>query len=143
MVELSTGYLNFAQLDAEILNIVDDLLAFGIDTVYITFGFGCERDRAIQWEEIPVAVRGLAQFIADSEADETFELGESDLHIRGGGVEFLLCHEGDVHCTGNMCPLLAAVRRRWTCEYEHSHEKRSGGPWHRLTGRPKDSRHDW
>jgi hypothetical protein len=58
-------------------------------------------------------------------------------------VEFLLCHERDVHCTGEVCPLLAAVRRRWTSEYEHSYEKRSGGRWHRLTGRPKDSRQDW
>jgi hypothetical protein len=118
-------------------------LAFGIDTAYITFGFGCDRERVVQWEDIPVPVHTLARFIADSEADETLELGESDLHIRGGGVEFLLCHEGDVHCTGKMSPLLAAVRKRWTHDYEHAYEKRSGGQWHRLAGRPKDSRHDW
>jgi hypothetical protein len=52
----------------------------------------------------------------------------------------LFCHERDVHCTGEECPLLLAVRKRWTREYERSYERRSGGRWHRLTGRPKDSR---
>jgi hypothetical protein len=69
-------------------------------------------------------------------------LAESDLHIRGGGVEFLLCHEGDVHCIGKVCPLLLSVRERWTRQYSHSQERRHGGQWHRLTGRPKDSRQD-
>ena len=142
MVELTTGYLDFEQLDAEVVNIADDLLAFGVDTAYVTFGFGCERDKPVQWEEIPVPVRRLVQFIADSEADETFTLGESDLHIRGGGVEFLLCHERDLHCSGAMCPLLLEVRMRWTRDYEHSYERRCGGQWHRLTGRPKDSRQE-
>src|SRR5205085_6953429 len=69
MVELSTGYLDFEQLDAEVVNIADDLVAFGVDTAYVTFGFGCERGKAVQWQEIPVPVRSLVQFVADGEAD--------------------------------------------------------------------------
>src|SRR5687768_15887041 len=125
MVELSTGYLDFEQLDAEVVNIADDLLAFGVETAFVTFGFGCERGKAVQWEEIPVPVRDLVQFVAESESEGMFELGEADLHVRAGGVEFLLCHERDVHCSGEECPLLAAVRKRWSGEYKHSGERRS------------------
>jgi hypothetical protein len=139
VTELSTGLLDYEQLDAEVIAIADDLQAFGLDTAFVTFGFGCERGRAVQ-PEIPVPVTGLVQFVADSEADGTFDLGESDLFIRAAGVEFRLGHERDVHCSGSECPLLSAVRRRWTREYEHGYERRSGGQWHRLKGRAKDSR---
>jgi hypothetical protein len=67
-------------------------------------------------------------------------LGESDLHIRVGGTAFLLCHERDIHCSGEASPFLLAIRKRWTRQYEHSYERRHGGPWRRLSGRPKDSR---
>ena len=141
MVELSTGYLDLEQLDTEIINIVDDLLAFGVEIAYVTFGFGCERDMVVQWEEISVPIRALIEFVANSESQGTFDLGEADLHIRADAIEFRLCHERDVHCSGEECTLLAAVRIRWAREYEHSCEQRSGGVWRRLNGRPKDSRH--
>ncbi len=140
MADLRTGYLDYEQLGAEVVNVADDLLGFGIETVYVSFGFGCERGKAVQWEEVPVPTRGLVQFITDSEADGTFALREADLQICVPGVEFLLCHERDVHCSGAEGALLRAVRRRWSRDYEHSHERRSGGQWHRLAGRPKDSR---
>jgi len=140
MIELSTGYLDFEQLDAEVVAIADDFYAFGVDTLYVTFGFGSRPDKLVQSEEVPVCTSELARFIADCEADETFELGDSDLHIRGGGITFLLCHERDIHCSGEESPALLEVRKRWTRDYEHSYERRSGGQWHRLTGRPKDTR---
>lgn len=140
MVELSTGYLDFEQLDSEVLAIVEDFQAFDVGTVYVTFGFGCESDLFVQSEEVPVHTSDLARFVADCEADETFDLGGSDLYLRGGGVEFLLCHERDVHCSGEESPLLLSVRKRWSREYEHSYERRSGGEGHRLAGRPKDGR---
>ena len=108
MIELNTGYLDFEQLDAEVVNIADDLLAFDIGTVYVSFGFGCRKEKLLQTEDIPVSVRALVRFIADSESEETFALGESDLLIRAGGVEFKLCHERDVHCSGEENQLLAA-----------------------------------
>jgi hypothetical protein len=140
VVELSTGYLTYEQLDAEVLAIADDFRSFGVGMVHVTFGFGCQVDRLVQTEDVPVPTSRFAQFIADCEADETYDLGEANLHVRGGGVEFLLCHERDVHCSGEDGPLLLAVRKRWAREYERSHERRSGGRWHRLAGRPRDTR---
>ena len=67
MIELTTGYLNFEQLDAEVTAIVDDLKAFGVDTVYISFGCGCNHDAIVQSEDIPVRVGEIARFIADGE----------------------------------------------------------------------------
>jgi hypothetical protein len=140
MTELTTGYLSFEQLEAEVLSIVDDLKSFAIGTVYLTFGCGSQADASVQWQDIPVPVDRLAAFVAESEDTGLFELGEADLFIRAEGLEFLLCHERDIHCSGEESPRLAAVRRRWARDYEFSNEKRSGGPWRRLTGRPKDPR---
>ncbi len=140
MIELSTGYLNFEQLDDEVVAIAEDFHAFGIDVVYVTFGIFCQRDDLVQYADVPVPTSQLIRFVANCEADGTFELGGSDLSIQGGGLRFLLCHERDIHCSGEETPSLMAVRKRWTREYEHSRERRSGGQWHRLTGRPKDTR---
>jgi hypothetical protein len=140
MMELSTGYLEFQQLDDEVVAIAEDFHASGIDTVYVTFGFACQCDNLVQSEDVPVPTSQLVRFVANCEADGTFELGESNLYIQGGGLKFLLCHERDIHCSGEESPSLMAVRRRWTREYEYSSERRSGGQWHRPTGRTKDSR---
>ncbi len=140
MIESNTGYLDTEQLDAKVLAIVDDFRGFGIGTVYVTFGFGCRLDKLVQWDEVPVCTSELPRFLDDFAAEETFELGEADLHIRGGGVEFRLCHEHDVHCSGDGNPLILSVRRRWARDYPKSWDRTSGGEWRRLTGRPKDSR---
>jgi hypothetical protein len=140
MIELNTGYLDFEQLDDEVVAIAEDFHAFGIDTVYVTFGIFCQCDNLAQSEDVSVPTSQLVRFIATCEVDGTFELGESNLYIEGGGLKFLLCHERDIHCSGEESPSLMAVRRRWAREYRHSCERRSGGQWHRLTGRPKDSR---
>ena len=119
MTDLRTGPLDFGQLDAEVVAIVDDLRAFGIASAFVTFGFGCERNTT-QWQDVPVPVAELVRFVADSEADGRFDFGESDLLIRGGGVEFKLSHECDVHCSGEEGPLLTAVRERWRRQYRGS-----------------------
>ncbi|WP_165248198.1 hypothetical protein [Paludisphaera soli] len=137
IIELTTGYLTFEELDAEVVASIDDFRSMGVETIFLTFGFGCDREDRLQFEEIPVALGDLIHFIQDAEADGTFELGESDLVLRGGGLEFLFCHEGDVHCYGRESPPLLAVRRRWRRDYEWSEDRQCGGRHRRLTGRPK------
>jgi hypothetical protein len=135
MIELSTGYLDFGQLDDEVIAIIDDLRSFDVLTTFVTFGFACRIDALAQWEEIPVPTDRLARFIDDSEADGTFELGESDLILRAGGLEFRLCHERDVHCIGPDGPMLRAVRDRWRWDHEHGWERIGDGRWRRLVRR--------
>jgi hypothetical protein len=118
MIEYRTGPLSLDELEAEILAMTDDPSAAGIDTAYVTYGFGCDRFDLIQPEAIPVAVHRLAWFVADSEARGVYELGEADLEIAGGGVTYTLCHEHDVHCAGPQeSGLLQAVRERWRSRY--------------------------
>ncbi|AMV37432.1 hypothetical protein [Planctomyces sp. SH-PL62] len=137
IIELTTGYPTFEELDAEIVSVVDDFRAMGVETIHVTFGFGCALDARVQSQDVPVPLGRLIRFIEDAEADGTFQLRESDLILQGGGLEFLFCHEGDVHCYGRESPRLLAVRRRWRREHEQSADRRCGGRYRRLTGRPK------
>lgn len=135
MVEVCTSRLAFDQLDAEVLAVIDDLRAFGHETVYVTCGFGCDRDLLTQWQDVPVAAAALADHLAELERLGVYELGEADLFVNAAGVEFWLCHEGDVHCSADVdCPLLRAVRRRWQQAYEYSWERQHMAPWRRLAG---------
>src|SRR5437868_4538164 len=121
MIEVCTGRLELDRLDAEVLAVVDDFRAFGHDTVYVTCGFGCDRDLLAQSQDVPVPIARLAGHLAELERLGVFELGEADLFVSAAGVEFQFCHEGDVHCSAAAeCPLLSAVRRRWTRSYERS-----------------------
>jgi hypothetical protein len=121
------------QFDAEVLAVADDLRAFGRETVYVTCGFGC--DLLAQWQDVPVPTAGFTEHLTELERLGVYELGEADLFVSAAGVEFRLCHEGDIHCSAKAdCPLLSAVRRRWRQAYEYSWERQHQGPWRRLAG---------
>ncbi|HVS40288.1 MAG TPA: hypothetical protein VMS17_32320 [Gemmataceae bacterium] len=133
VVEVCTGRLTLDQFDAEVLAVVDDLCAFGYEKVHVTCGFGCNGDSLSQWREVPLPAAGLADYVAELERRGVYELGETDLFVSAAGVEFRLCHEGDIHCAARAdCPLLCSVRRRWRRAYYHSWERRHNGRWRRL-----------
>jgi hypothetical protein len=118
MTEYRTGYLSLDELEAEVIAVSEDLSAAGVETAYVTYGFGCDSYDLPQREAIPVPVGRLPWFVADGEVRGVFELGEADLDIAGGGVTYTLCHEHDVHCAGpDGSGLLRAVRERWRGQY--------------------------
>jgi hypothetical protein len=135
MTELVVRLMVEDDFEPEIHAVGELLLLAGISTVYVTYGFGCEREAVIQGEEIAVSTDHLAQFILDSEAMGLFELGANDLHIRSGTghIEFLLCHEHDIHFQGEETRLLRQVRSRWSRRYGHCYERRSGGEWRLIS----------
>jgi len=136
MIEICTGRLALDQLDDELLAVADDLRAFGHDTVFVSCGFGCHHELLTQWQDVPVAVPRLIEHITELESMGVYELGEADLFVGAGRVEFRICHESDVHCSGDVaCRLVSHVRRRWTQCYEHSSERQHKGPWRRLARR--------
>jgi hypothetical protein len=121
--------------EREVHDLVDLLLQAEIRIVYVSYGFGCDRDSLIQADDIPVATDSLANFIADSEDRGIFRLGENDLTVRSdvGKFEFLLCHEHDIHFSGDETPLLRQVRSRWSKRYEKCYERRSGREWRLIS----------
>lgn len=136
MFELSTDVLDAERLDAELLAVVADFKALGVAEVRVVFGFGCDPDAL--GREVPVAVEELVGFVADREADGTIELGDCNLVVLVGGLEFLFCHERDVHCSGEPSEALSAVRERWRRRYRNVWEREDDGPWRPLGDRPGD-----
>ena len=136
MIELVTGYLDAAEMDIELVAIVEHFRAIQVETVFVSFGFGCQRDQLLQADLVPIGINLLLESLADHEARGIFELGESNVMIEGGGLAYLVCHEHDIHCSGEENSALRQVRRRWARDHEGSQERRNGGRWRRIRGRP-------
>ncbi len=121
--------------EGEINDLVELLRQAKILTVYVSYGFGCQQEAVVQTNDIPVATADLVPFIVESEERGIFQLGEADLIVRSnlGKIEFTLCHEHDIHFSGEETPLLRQVRSRWSRKYEKCYERRNGGEWRLIS----------
>src|SRR4051794_15564660 len=121
MTELIVRPVEEDWFETEIHAMSELLLRARITTLYVTYGFGC----AHEGEEIPVSTDHLARFVQDSEESGFFVLGEDNLHIRSGvgHIEFLLCHEHDIHFMGKETRLMRQVRSRWSRRYPRCYER--------------------
>jgi hypothetical protein len=133
-LELRSGVLTFDQIEDEIETMISLLQEAEIHAVFISYGFGCNCDDLDETADIPVATSLLADFIDESGDRGIYTFGEADLEIRseGGEVQFVLCHESDVHCSGTNAVLVERIRRRWTQLFPDSYELDGKGNWKRL-----------
>jgi hypothetical protein len=133
-MELCTSTLSFREIEKEINALTRLLIRAEIHAVLVSYGFGCRREGLDAAEDIPVATALLADFIDGSEDDGIYPFGEGDLEVRSedGRIRFLLCHEGDVHCSGTDRRLVERVRRRWAKLYRYSYEHNGQGNWRPL-----------
>jgi len=137
-MELCTGFIRFAEIEDEIEAMIDLLQESGIHVVLVSYGFGCNVEDLEETEDIPVATSLLGDFLDRNEDAGIYPFGEADLEIRteAGEIRFLLCHEGDVHCSGADVHLVGRVRARWKSVYGHSYEHEGEGTWKRLADLP-------
>jgi hypothetical protein len=77
---------------------------------------------------------GPPEFIATAEAANYYWVGRDDLHINtpDGRVQFLLCHESDIHLTTEDAGLLDRLRSMWLADGHREMYERDGGVWRRV-----------
>ena len=113
MRTLGTPPLTPPQIWAEIYAFAALCQAQGILQVEVEYGWGCRPPAAGKFAA--VAVSELVAWIADAAAGGHYSLGEDNLHLRIPALplEFLLCHDGDVHIMTDNTAWLEALRARW------------------------------
>src|SRR5450631_3799402 len=84
------------QLREEVPQIIAWLQERQVREVEVMYGC-CLAPIDLAWKPMHIAISDVPSFIARSEVDGLFEFAQSDLWIKGGDVEFLLCHEADIH----------------------------------------------
>jgi hypothetical protein len=114
-MEIVSKELTAAQLLAEIPAIVEAFRHMGLEELTVVFGWasGCETDR--WWQPRFVTSAGLESFIRQHVEERIFLPGNSDLHIcdRANIVEFLLCHESDIHLRTEDAATAVTIGQAW------------------------------
>jgi len=97
------------------------------------YGWACKLDIDELWKDIPIAIDGLGQFIQQSIERGGYNPARSDLFIQteDGVVQFLLCHESDIHLKTESSELLQEVKPHWVSQGYRGYEKLKGEwkPW--------------
>ena len=102
-------------MEQEISNIVGFLQARGIHDLNVSYGWGCDLDSDDLYQEKPLPLPDLLDFILQSIQSGVFAFGEGNLYIssRDEEAEFVLCHELDVHITFGDEKLALEVASGW------------------------------
>jgi len=61
------------------------------------FGWDSNLDMNDMWQDMPVPLKDVVEFVLAAERAGTVTIGKSDIFVSGAGLKFTLCHESDVH----------------------------------------------
>lgn len=130
-MQIQTSQLEIPQLESEVIWICDFLAEIGLPLFQVMYGWGCNVDEQYGlWQNVPVQAGELYAYVHSCRRSGAFELGNADLRIQSpdSDLEFLLCHESDVHFEADNNELIEAVRTVWI--------GRGYGGWDRQGERP-------
>ena len=114
-MEFRTGTLTPAQMRDGVDNLVAFLRQRSKQDVFVSYGWGCDLDVDELYRDRPLALSSLNGFISRSEQDGVFMLGEAGLYIESAdrAVQFVLCHEADVHATTKDANIAEQIGSAW------------------------------
>jgi len=114
-MEIITQTLTTEQIRNELGYIVDFFRAHGTEELTVRYGWSCNLPMDELWQDIATTAEGLPRLVERSIADGLYPIGDADLFIRDrpGRVEFLLCHESDVHCESTDMEIVEQVKQQW------------------------------
>lgn len=134
-MEIASGYMKPEQVLEEVQEIVSLFQSLQIQDLIIFYGFGCECDIEEQYQDIAVKTDVLLDFLSQSMARGIYCFGDADFYIesRPRGIQFLLCHEGDVHIETENRQVANHFHARWSAKGPPGCEKKDG-VWVPLSG---------
>lgn len=131
-MEINSGYIEPNQFWQEVQEVVALFHRFQIDDLVVFYGFGCDRELEVDelYRDIEMKTDKLLAFLSESIAKDYYRLGEDNFYIqsRSLGVEFLLCHESDIHLETENVDVAGCMKARWSKKANPGYEK-IGGEW--------------
>ena len=120
-MKLASGWRTVEQLWSEVQEIAALLSGLQITDLIVSYGYNGSSDDRFDdelYQDIEIEVGDLLGFLSRSITEGRYHLGEQDFHIRSlaGEVEFLICHESDVHLETDNAEVASAMRGRWAAE---------------------------
>ena len=112
VTEFRTQPLESKPMLAELAAACEALGQVGITHASVSFGWDSNLPIDQMWKGQTVAVHEIAALIASSESGGVSQIGRSDIFLESAGFLFTLCHEGDLHISGDS-PLVREVVSRW------------------------------
>lgn len=137
-MKLASGLRTQGQLWSEVQEIAALLGRLQIIDLTVLFGYnGSSDDRYDDelYQEIEIKTDALLGFLSKSIAEGRYHLGEQDFQIESlsGDVEFLICHESDVHLETDNAEVASPTRARWAAQEPPGYEQ-IGQEWVPLRG---------
>ena len=114
-MEIVSKELSAAQILAEIPEIVHAFRRMGLEELTVVFGWASGQEIDRWWHPHFMTLDNLESFVRQHVEDGVFLPGESDLHIcdRANAVEFLLCHESDIHLRTEDAATAVTIGQAW------------------------------
>ena len=114
-MEIITETLTATQWEQEIGHLIEFLQVQGKRELVVSYGWGCDLDMDDLFQEIPMPLSGLREWMVQATVAGIFTFGESNLHIysRDKEIEFILGHECDIELTTENRELAQEVASGW------------------------------
>ncbi len=137
-MKLASGLRTSEQLWSEVQEIAALIGRLQLNELTVFFGYNGSSDDRFDdelYQEIEIKTNDLLGFLSKSMAEGRYHLGDQDfqIHSLSGGVEFLICHESDVHLETDNAEVASHMRARWAAQEPPGYED-SGLGWVPLRG---------
>jgi len=101
-MEIVTSKISKKTAFALVKDVMSYLKLKEINKLAVSFGFGCENvEKVIElYKDIIIRTNRVLDYLKESIEKKYFDFGKGNLYIKSKEIktEFLLCHEGDIHC---------------------------------------------
>jgi len=114
-VELTSGILSRTDYIRATERVIEFLRCAGVSDVLVAYGFGCDCPDEQLYQDVPMPLDRLLPFMAEGERLDYYRIGKDNLHVKDGTVpvEFLLCHESDIHFISEDAELVERLKGIW------------------------------
>lgn len=96
-------------------------VANGTVSAILMFGWDSNLRIDEMWQDIPLPVENIVDYVRAAEQAGTITVGKSDIFVKADGLEITLCHEGDLHIEADAAaaqPFLARWESKGLMPYE-------------------------
>ena len=125
MGEITSGPINIGLYWHEIEEIAAFFKQFGAEELTVCYGYDCNLDPKEWYQEIEIKTDELLGFLSRSIAEGIYHLAEDNFHIQSKSLalEFMLCHENDIHLTTDNEEVRAYMKAKWAAKVPPGYER--------------------